>query len=240
MSYVKEGWLRIKKDLESIDELYSFEETKKILSTNGLYKNYFGRSKNRTMIKDNPVLYNSIMYHSNILEDKLKSTGRYRGYYNFKYRMMFIVEMNGEIENLRCKCGRSYTWNTYCRYCPEYHKTWVGRRHTKETRKKQRVSALAYIEKTNGQVAPRYNIDSISVIEEYGKKYGYNFQHAENGGEVQVAGYFVDGYDEKNNVVIEIDESHHYDSNGTLRNCDLYRQREIEEELGCTFIRVRI
>jgi len=35
---------------------------------------------------------------------------------------------------------------------------------------------------------PNYNIKSIPIIEQYGKENGYNFQHAENGGE-----YYVEG-----------------------------------------------
>ena len=57
--------------------------------------------------------------------------------------------------------------------------------------------------------APMYNVKSISIIERYGKENSYNFQHAENGGEVQVIGYFVDGYDKERNVVIEYYEKHH-------------------------------
>lgn len=56
-------------------------------------------------------------------------------------------------------------------------------------------------------IVPNYNINVIPIIEEYGKKYGYNFQHAENGGEYYVdgLGYYLDGYDKENNVVIEVD-----------------------------------
>ena len=91
------------------------------------------------------------------------------------------------------------------------------------------------------ELFPNYNINSIPIIEQYGKEHGYNFQHAENGGEFHIKelGYFVDGYDKKNNVVIEIDEPHHFDSNGELREKDKIRQAKIEKKLGCKFIRIK-
>jgi hypothetical protein len=88
---------------------------------------------------------------------------------------------------------------------------------------------------------PNYNVNAIPIIEEYGKKYGYNFQHAENGSEyyVEGLGYYLDGYDNEKNVVIEIDESHHFNKDGSLRERDVIRQQKIEKLLGCKFIRIK-
>lgn len=88
---------------------------------------------------------------------------------------------------------------------------------------------------------PNYNIKAIPIIEEYGKKYGYNFQHAENGGEYYVdgLGYYLDGYDKEKNVVIEIDESHHFNKDGSLKKRDIIRQEKIEKLLSCKFIRIK-
>ena len=43
----------------------------------------------------------------------------------------------------------------------------------------------------------------------------------------------------KNNIVYEYDEKHHFNSDGILKEKDIQRQREIEEFLGCTFIRIK-
>ncbi len=118
-----------------------------------------------------------------------------------------------------------------------------GKNHSNESKKKQRKSAIKRIERNSEhQVKPNYNPQACKVIEEYGEKHGYNFQHAENGGEYHIKelGYWVDGYDEEKNAVIEVDEAYHYKQNGELREKDKRRQREIEEHLGCEFIRVRI
>jgi len=86
----------------------------------------------------------------------------------------------------------------------------------------------------------RYNPESLPKIELFGKENGYNFQHALNGGEVQIPNtrYFVDGYDSKKNVVIEYDEQHHFNKNGDLIQKDIIRQNKIIQEINCLFIRI--
>ena len=95
--------------------------------------------------------------------------------------------------------------------------------------------------KRNCNVFPSYNKNSIKLIEEYGKEHGYTFQHAENGGEycIETLGYWVDAYDKEKNVVLEVDEKHHF-VNGKLRECDVLRQKRIEKHLKCKFIRLKI
>lgn len=240
MNYVKEGWFNIKNKLKLINEVYTKEDTINLLETDNLYKKYFGRSKNRTMIKENPKLYKSIYEHTKILEDTLKGEGRYRGSYNFKYRMIFLVEKNGDINNLKCECGDTYNWSKFCRKCPQPKKTHLGKSHSTETKKKQRTSTLSYLERCNGKLSPRYNKKSIPIIERKAKELGItDLQHAENGGEYHIKelGYFVDGYSKESNTVIEYDEKHHY-TNGNLRKKDLTRQSEIENFLNCKFIRI--
>lgn len=125
------------------------------------------------------------------------------------------------------------------------HKEKIGlatKNPSKETRKKMRLLAIKRIEKNKGQIYPNYNPKACKVIEEYGIKNGYNFQHAENGREFYIPklGYWVDGYDKEKNVVIEVDEKAHFDSDGNLLEKDIRRQKEIEKFLGCKFIRIKI
>lgn len=81
-----------------------------------------------------------------------------------------------------------------------------------------------------------YNPEACNLIDKYAKENDYHFQHAENGGEffIKDLGYWVGGYDKKRNVVIEVDESHHF-VDGNLRQSDVDRQQEIENHLGCIF-----
>ena len=106
-----------------------------------------------------------------------------------------------------------------------------------DQRKKRRIAHINRIltAQTNGyQKTPCYNTTACKVIDEYGQQHGYSFQHAENGGEYHIKdlGYWVDGYDKEQNVVIEYYENYH--KRTTER--DERRKQEIIEYLGCEFI----
>lgn len=117
--------------------------------------------------------------------------------------------------------------------------TFLGRKHSEESKAKTRESTLAYIENTFGSVSARYSKKACRYIDFLNSCFNLQFQHAENGGEVRVCGYFLDGYDSKQNIAFEYDEPHHYSdvTTNTLRERDLLRMRAIVKELGCRFIR---
>jgi hypothetical protein len=120
----------------------------------------------------------------------------------------------------------------------------IGQKRNFQAKQKMRISAIQRIERCRfdgNQLIPAYNSNACKIIDEYGKKHGYNFQHAENGGEFHIKdlGYFVDGYDKEKNTVIEIDEKRHFNENGLLKQKDVERQIEIENFLGCDFIRLK-
>lgn len=83
---------------------------------------------------------------------------------------------------------------------------------------------------------PKYNPKACEIIDEYGLKEGYNFQHALNGGEFRFKDIkvWVDGYDKENNVVIEYNEKHHYLPKMIL--LDKIRRELIMKHLKCKFI----
>jgi hypothetical protein len=117
-------------------------------------------------------------------------------------------------------------------WCNRISQSKMGHETSIETRRK---IAKTVREFRLGKVTPCYNPNACILIEEYGKKHGFNFQHAENGGEVRVIGYSLDGYDKEKNVVIEVDEPSHR----WKVEYDARRQKEIEEHLGCKFIRLK-
>lgn len=239
-SKTKQYWDTLKDSLSSL-ELYTYKETKQLLEEDVLYQKYIGKAKNRTFIKDNPKLYQSVLKYTEILETVFKGQQSYTSNYNLTRRLEFIIKHDCNIEELKCNCGRVYNWTKYCRYCPEPKKNQLGKPHTEETKLKMRLATLSYLESLKGQVVPRYNKNSIQLIEEYGKEHGYRFMHAENGGEffVKELGYYLDAYDPIFNVALEVDEKQHFDSRGNLLKKDLVRQKQIEEKLGCTFIRIK-
>lgn len=228
-TYVKLGYNRIKQNSQNV-EIYNRLELYDALTVNDTWKKYLGKTKYRTMINDNPRLYYSILEYTKDIPFK----------WSLEEKMRYIVEYNFNIDPIRCSCGKKVTFNAYCRRCPDTKKNCKG--HSIETRKKQRLSTLNYLQNVKGQLVPRYNKNSITIIEEFAKQHGYSFQHAENGGEffIKELGYWVDAYDPYNNVVLEIDENHHYDSSGVLSIRDQARQQQIEDLLKCKFFRIRV
>ena len=114
-----------------------------------------------------------------------------------------------------------------------------GRKHTEESKEKTRLSALKYLENAVGEIKVRYSIKGCKYINELNNKFGWNLQHAENGGEVSMFGYFFDGYDKERNIVFEYDEPRHYIDveNNILCNRDIERQNYIIKQLNCEFYR---
>lgn len=116
----------------------------------------------------------------------------------------------------------------------------TGRRATKEQREKHSLFMRNRnkILGENPKFLPNFNPEACKLIEEYGIQNGYNFQHALNGGEfyIKELGYFVDGYDKENNIVIEYYEKYH---NGPKRReKDTIRENKIIEYLNCKFIKL--
>lgn len=90
--------------------------------------------------------------------------------------------------------------------------------------------------KQNKKWIARFNPIACQIIEEYGKEHGYNFQHALNGGEyyIKELKYWLDGYDEEKNVVIEYMEKHHK----LTKEKDIKRKELIIKFLNCKFIEI--
>lgn len=118
---------------------------------------------------------------------------------------------------------------------------WVGKHHTEESKQKTRESTLKYIESLPNYkgTKARYSHKACEFIENLNKEKGWNLQHAENGGEYSICGYFVDGYDKERNIVFEYDEKAHYKDreNNILKDKDIQRQQNIINELHCEFWR---
>lgn len=74
---------------------------------------------------------------------------------------------------------------------------------------------------------PNYNINACKFIDLLNDVYGWNLQHALNGKEICLGGYFPDGYDKDRNIIFEYDEPHHYYADGKLKLEDKDREDDI-------------
>ena len=93
---------------------------------------------------------------------------------------------------------------------------------------------------SNYQISPLYNKKACKLFDDICEKENIHIQHAMNGGEyyIKELGYWLDGYDEMNNIAYEYDEKHHF-KNGKLKEKDINRQNEISNYLKCKFIRIK-
>jgi hypothetical protein len=112
---------------------------------------------------------------------------------------------------------------------------------SEETRYKMRCAANKNLQKRSKfgeRVIPSFNFKACEFFDKLSLETETHIQHAMNGGEFKIREFFVDGYDEINNIVYEYDELQHFNIDGTLKNKDIQRQREIEKYLQCKFIRI--
>ena len=104
---------------------------------------------------------------------------------------------------------------------------------------KQILREIRTVQLLKADSTANYNETACKVFDKLNVKLGWNGQHALNGGEKIVKGFWLDYYEPTHNIVIEWDEPFHYDSNGKLRERDMKRQHIIENELKCNFIRIK-
>lgn len=113
-----------------------------------------------------------------------------------------------------------------------------GRIFSNDHKLKLRLSSIEYVKRKlelNGnKLVPYFNIYACQLLDEISALKKINIQHALNGGEFFISelGYWVDGYDQKNNVVYEYYEKEHK----TKKQRDRIRQNEIQKYLKCDFI----
>ena len=96
---------------------------------------------------------------------------------------------------------------------------------------------LRRIEMLGIKPRPNFSPKACKYFDKLNEEKSWNLRHAMNGGEKRVICYFVDGYDEKRNIVIEYDEPHHYDIYGQLKEKDVVRMKDIMSLINCKFYR---
>jgi very-short-patch-repair endonuclease len=114
-------------------------------------------------------------------------------------------------------------------------KSLKGRPKTDEHKLKLRCAKIRDLQTKFGkQLGPNYNSYACKLFEDINKKFNLNGKHAENGGEMMVAGYWLDFYEPNIKLAIEYDEPYHK----YRKEKDIKKQKEVVKELGCKFIRI--
>jgi len=107
---------------------------------------------------------------------------------------------------------------------------------SEETKRKMREATIKRVEKQRLDGDPLFptigNNEKI-ILDTIEKSEGIEILR-----QYKVIGYFLDGYCKKNNTAFEVDERFHF-INGVLRESDVKRQKNVEDELGCQFRRIQ-
>jgi hypothetical protein len=89
-----------------------------------------------------------------------------------------------------------------------------------------------------GKIKTSYNPDACKLFDIINEELKWDGKHALNDGEVQIAGYWVDFYEETVKLIIEYDEKHH--ERPSSKDRDLKRQQTIQFYLpDYTIIRIK-
>lgn len=141
-----------------------------------------------------------------------------------------------EIKEIRNKRGKTYSDRQKKGIIKN---AWKDKKHSEASKSKIRKAVIKYLSALNGNFRVNYNKNACKYIDALNEKKGWNLQHAENGGEFEFEGYFLDGYDKIRNIAFEYDEPRHYSDvyNNKLKEKDIYRQNFIIKKLGCKFYR---
>lgn len=111
----------------------------------------------------------------------------------------------------------------------------LGHKISKQTKIKIRNTTIKNLKKRlEGVSVPLAGFKEKCILDNLEEKYNIKILR-----QYPVNGYFLDGYCKETNTAYEVDEKHHFNYLGKLRIKDIERQKEIEEELNCDFIRIK-
>ncbi len=103
------------------------------------------------------------------------------------------------------------------------------------TRKKLRECAIQHIEKCHGKASPFRGKDEECILSEIEEMFDTTLIR-----QFRVIGYFLDGYDDKHNIVYEIDEGRHFKTVERKEYTEkhLRRKNEIINFLKCKWVSI--
>ena len=108
-----------------------------------------------------------------------------------------------------------------------------GKNHTEETKTKIRIKIIKRIQ-DNYNIIPQpfYNIKACEYFKKFDEENNTKGRYAVYGGgefQIKELGYFPDYINFEKKLIIEWDEEKHYKSDGSLREKDVIRQKQIQE-----------
>jgi hypothetical protein len=89
-------------------------------------------------------------------------------------RIRFILS-NYDENFYKCDCGKTFTFNKYCRFCPVDRSNMKHRKHSLEVRRKMRLSAIKNLNNQSyrfryKKFAPAYNPRACQLFRKLNKE----------------------------------------------------------------------
>lgn len=177
--------------------------------------------------------FQSMNAHFGHCEEHCKTLGKETSHHH-KGSMQWEKLSENQIKEIHKKQGKILSEKYKNNELSSHNK---GKHLPEEHKRKIREGMTKYFSR-NGYGA-NSSERACQYIDKLNEQNHWNLQHAKNGGEITVCGYYLDGYDKERNIVVEYDEPYHYTDvyNNILREKDIKRQNEIIKEINPTFYR---
>jgi hypothetical protein len=245
---IKANYRKKHNELESL-QIYCEDEFIQLISQTDMNR-FKGKTKHRTLLKENPRLYKSIIFYT----DKFKTTNNLNCLKTYWVERLLICENKLNLSNdmlCRCKSSSSFDKQTqkyskqFCKKCwispcsmewfkYKYGESWKEKydeHHLDADRLtiRQKIGRKSWYvrkgRKFHGCLSKGKNeVEILNFIE---KKYKIKIERG-----VHVDGYYVDGYCKDNNTVYEVYEKYHK----YQESYDDIRRVNIMNDLNCEFV----
>lgn len=245
---IKANYQKTKNDISTM-EIYDIKQFKAAVDDNDLDR-FRGKTKHRTLIKEDPILYKSIIYYT----DKFSENYYMDGYKPYWSERLSICQRGFVFsDDMTCLCGKNSSFDKqtqdyskqFCKDCwisscskewfkHKYGENWEDEYiafHAVEDRKllRQKIGRKSWYirkgKKFHGCLSKGKNESNILDFIE--NKNTIKIKRGE-----PVDGYYVDGYCEETNTVYEVYEKYHK----YQQSYDDTRRINIMDALKCDFV----
>lgn len=247
--------------LNSLDIKFNKEELFNTLNSEQFhYSKYMKKSGNRSMIKENPELYKSLLYHTN----EYQKVNRFRRMV-LSFRLLIAGKYNFKFSRDQyCRCGKYIMfdpptqelrqWKSYCKKIPGcmlqsstkehyqyvygddwesfYNERIIKPKNTPERHKiRQLAGRMAYQKRQSNKLT---KFHAIGNNEKYLLDKQEEIDNCKIDRNFTVLGYYPDGYCHESNTIYEVYEKYHKHPSMVIK--DKIRTENIIECLNCKFV----
>lgn len=262
---VKKGYENQKLFLESLPVLEKEETITLMAGTEFNYLKYFGKAKNRTLLKENPVLYKSLIFYT----DELKYLSHRSTNMDFAFRLILVGDYRLNESSIErrfwCRCGKHVLFDPvtqtlmnkgYCKipgcrigalskehfkykyedeWETKYEELFLKPRQTEESKRRHQLAGRIAYFKRKSREDTKFHAVGRNEKELLDKQ--EKIDNCSIDRCFVVAGFYPDGYCHETNTIYEVYEKYHYSPSQTIK--DEKRQEIIQEALNCKFVIIR-